>query len=147
MARLVRSVPVPWPLLLILVGLTAAAWIQGLRAAAQRHETLQPARSAMLPHAPDPLESERGFVTFDLGEAPPPRVALYQILPERPLIRWIEAAGAPTRRWLTIPLRGLPAGIYAVCAVDPSAEAGPVEMDRPTEELRELGRFEVTARP
>ena len=147
MARLVRSVPVPWPLLLILVGLTAAAWIQGLRAAAQRHETLQPAGSVMLPADTGPVGPERRFVTFDLGAAPPPRVALYQILPERPLIRWIEAAEAPPRRWLTIPLRGLPAGVYAVCAVDPSAEAGPVEMDSPTEDLRELGRFEVGARP
>ena len=83
-------------------------------------------------------------MTFDLGATAPARVALYQILPERPLIRWIEAAGSTSRRWLTIPLRGLPPGVYAVCAVDPAATAGPVEMDRPTEELRELGRFEVT---
>jgi len=143
LARLVRSIAVPWPLLLILVGLTAAAWIQGLRAAAQRHEALQPARSTMVPDTLEAGRAEGGFVTFDLGATPPARVALYQILPERPLIRWIEEAEPSSRRWLTIPLRGLPIGVYAVCAVDPAATAGPVEMDRPTEELQELGRFEI----
>lgn len=151
MARLVRSLPVPWPLLLALVGLALIAWVQGLRIAAERSDALQPRRIATVqprPDARDDVRSDAGFVNVDLGRFPPERVGLYQILPARPLVRWIEPADRdPSRRWLVVPLGGLPAGTYAVCAVDPDADAGPVEMDRPLEELVEIGRFRVVDAP
>lgn len=151
MARLVRSFPVPWPLLVALVGLALVAWIQGLRLAAERSDALQPRRIATVQPHPDARDSVRTgahFVNVDLGRFPPERVGLVQILPARPLVRWIEPVERdPSRRWLVIPLGGLPAGIYALCAVDPDATAGPVEMDRPLEELVEIGRFRVVDAP
>lgn len=148
MARLVRSWPIPWPVLAVLVILAVASWIQGLRMAADRSARLQPARAIMLsldaPEEPTVSQKAR-FVEIDLGDVPPARLGLYQILPARPLVRWIEPAGAdPTRRTLVVPLEGLPPGLYALCAVDPDAEAGPVEMDRPLEDLDERGRFRVS---
>ena len=150
MARLVRSLPVPWPVIVILVGLALVAWVQGLRSAAERSAQLQPRRVVTIvpsAAATDSVHADAAFVNVDLGRFPPPRVGLYQILPARPLVRWIEPADVdPARRWLVVPLGGLPPGTYAVCAVDPDADAGPVEMDRPLEELDELGRFRVVDR-
>lgn len=147
MARLVRSIPVAWPFLLVLVALAAAAWIQGLRMAADRSERLRPVRVAPLVLDADgtaTVSTAARFATVDLGDDPPPRLGLYQILPARPLVRWIEDAGADRPyRQLVVPLEGLPPGTYALCAVDAAATAGPVEMDRPEEELVEVGRFRV----
>lgn len=151
MARLVRSWAtrwtIPWPVLAVLVGLTAVAWVQGLRLAADRSARLQPVRiEVVVPDATGTATVARAarFANLDLGPFPPERVGLFQILPARPLVRWIEDAGrAPSHRWLVVPLDGLPAGLYAVCSVDPDATAGPVEMDRPLEELVEVGRFRV----
>jgi len=149
MARLVRSWPVPWPVLAILVILAGASWIQGLRMAADRSARLQPIRTEILsldPTGETTVARGERFALIDLGENPPARVGLYQILPARPLVRWIEVPDmATSRRSLILPLEGLPSGVYAVCAVDPDAQAGPVEMDRPLDELDERGRFRVTS--
>ena len=145
MPRTVRTLAVPWPLLLILVVLALVAWIQGLRAASDRHARLQPERATALVTDGAIVVAEDRFVVVDLGEAPPSRVALYQLLPSRPLIRWIEPAGAATRRHLVVPLDGLVPGDFAVCAVDPSATAGPTEMDHPADELDVHLRFVLRA--
>lgn len=139
-------VPLPWALLLL--ALAVVAWVQGLRAASVRQERLLPARASAGAVAPGDsvavLPAGLRFAVVELPEPTPVRLALYQWMPSRTLVRWIEPiGGAHGERFLVVPLEGLQAGDYAVCVVDPSASAGPREMDRPAEELDVIARLRI----
>src|SRR5690606_39135903 len=115
-----------------------------------RHERLQPARASRGSIAPGDsvavLAPGLRFALVELGDAVPERVALYQWLPSRTLVRWVESPSeARADEFLVIPLEGLQPGDYAVCAVDAAATARPREMDLPPEDLVVIARMRVTA--
>lgn len=137
-----------WGIASLLLALAAVAWIQGLRAASVRQDRLQPARASAGLVAPgDSVAVLPPGLRFALVELPAPvpaRLGLYQWMPARSLVRWIEPMPAPAReRFLVIPLEGLQPGDYAVCAVAPDASAGPREMDLPGEQLEVVARLRV----
>ena len=70
------------------------------------------------------------------------RLALYEVLPERNLLRWV-GEGPATGGVLLIPLEGLGPGLYVLG--DPPAAAGAAgqEMDRPEQSLGTRARVRV----
>ena len=144
-----RSLSIPAPLLGLLLALVAVFALQGWRVAADRHQTLQPRRAAAVLTLGDgrseaQVERETGaFLLVEPGTSPPPRLGLYELLAERPLVRWIEEPRSRSRQTLIVPLRGLQPGHFALCAVDSQASAGPREMDQPAEQLDVRARFEL----
>ena len=142
--------PMPLTIGLLLLALAVVAWVQGWRTARARHESLQPARGAWI--EADAAEAAvvpaaARFAVVELADPPPARLALYRWMPSRTLVRWIETPSGSASRWLVVPLTGLEAGEYAVCAVDAEASAGPREMDLPAERLDVRARFRVDAPP
>lgn len=141
---------VPWSVALLLLGLAAIAWIQGLRAASVRQERLLPARASAgtvaIGDSVAVLPTGLRFALVELPVPPPARLGLYQAMTARTLVRWIEPFPAPAReRYLVISLEGLEPGDYLVCAVDAEERAGPREMDQPTEQLEVVARFRLPA--
>lgn len=139
----------PWAIALLLFALAVVAWIQGLRAASVRQDRLQPARASAGVVAPDDsvavLPPDLRFAVVELPTPVPARLGLYQWMPARTLVRWIETMPAPApERFLVIPLEGLQPGDYAVCVVAPDASAGPREMDLPGQQLEVISRLRVS---
>ena len=144
-----NRVRVPLGVALLLFALALVAWIQGLRTASVRQERLLPARASAGTIAPGDsvavLAAGLRFAVVELPTPTPERLGLFQWMPSRTLVRWIESTALPAQApYLVIPLEGLQAGDYAVCAVDRDALAGPREMDRPAEELQVIARLRVS---
>lgn len=135
-------------LCLVLATLALLAYVNGLRAARDRHHMLLPSRAGeviRLPR-PDPLEVDAAQTNQLLlalpADALAARLALYQIFPERRLLRWMEMPGErePT---LVLPLRGLDPGDYRLMMVDAEDQAAPQEMDQPVQDLPVLLAFRL----
>lgn len=142
--------PVGVPRGLVVAGLLvlAASWTQGLRMARDRQDTLRPRRIvATIPAGvADPVpvvrHSPGDLLLVRFPGAGEDRVGLYQILPERTLVRWIEDGRGSTD--LVVPLAGLSPGRYAITRHGDDATATVRDMDRPPEELEILARFELS---
>lgn len=138
-----------WPCL-VLALLAGLAWWNGLRAARDRHEMLQPRRvqaPIVLPHAEllslAAARDEALLLALPTDGSHRPLV-LHQVFPERRLLRWLEAGDASGSH-LYLPLRGLDPGEYWLSESEAGAAAAPVEMDRPVERLQTLLKFELVA--
>lgn len=141
---------IPWPIVVGLVGLCAIGWVQGLRTAALRSESLEPGRAGvLLPLQGDPgeeiteISATERFLLLDTEATGAGRLALYEWLPGRPLLRWLEDASSPRPRWVVIPLEGLEDSEFAVCEAIHDAAVGPREMDLPAERLDVVARFRL----
>ena len=70
------------------------------------------------------------------------RLAVYEVLPERRLLRWIEDEGANAGP-LLIPTLGFGPGEYVVADAPARSGAASQEMDRPDETVPARARFTV----
>jgi len=137
----VPRIQLPAPILLAWLVLTVVLMGQGLRLAKDRQGSLEPQRPEFL--------VEGGQTEIPKGDVPllyladrPGQLALYQVLPERRLLRWIEDAG--TRGGpLLVPTTGLEPGEYEITDAPSRAGAASQEMDRPDETLPVRARFTV----
>jgi hypothetical protein len=145
----VKRIDLPAPIFFAWLVLTVVLMVQGMRLAQERQESIEPMRVGVLPEEPGieleqdhsvSLHSGHGFVVY--GAERPGRLALYQILPERRLLRWIEDEGT-NRGPLLIPIEGLGPGEYAVAGAPERSGAASQEMDRPDEALPARARFTV----
>lgn len=133
---------------LTLAALTLLAYLNGLRAARDRHRMLLPSRAGAIVELPraNALEIEAEGRSQILLALPPTavtaRLALYQTFPERRLLRWMETAGE-SKEHLVLPLGGLDPGEYELTVVEADDRAGPQEMDQPVRELPILLRLRL----
>lgn len=147
-----RRVELPLTVLVLLVLALGVVAAQGWRMARDRFERLQPSRAALWLDASAgeqafDVSSGPRFLVADLGDAAAEaRVGLYQVFPERTLVRWIEPAPPARGHWLVIPLEGLQTGDYLLARAPAGVVAAPREMDRPAEELAVIGRFRLDSR-
>lgn len=144
-----KRIDLPAPVFFAWLVLTVVLMVQGMRLAQDRQSGLEPQRLPVLadvtgsPSASDhplSLHAGHGFVAYT-GERPG-RLALYQVLPERRLLRWVEDEGAG-RGALLIPITGLGAGEYELADAPERSGAAAQEMDRPDETVPVRARFTV----
>ena len=144
-----KRIDLPAPVFFAWLVLTVVLMVQGMRLAQDRQSELEPRRLPVLadvsgespePEHPLSLHAGHGFIAYT-GERPG-RLALYQVLPERRLLRWIEDEGR-NRGALLIPLPGLAAGDYVLADAPESSGAAAQEMDRPDETVPVRARFTV----
>ena len=137
----VSRIELPAPILFAWMVLTLVLMGQGLRLASERQQGFEPSRPATLETG---VRLDVAAGTGDVAYLDPPtdRLAIYQELPERRLLRWIETE-APRSTVLLIPLEGLDPGDYLVCTAPGASAARAREMDRPTEALDVRARFRI----
>ena len=144
-----RPVAVPLYVLLVVAAALGLTVARGLLLARERHAQLQPARAAaeitLTPTTVVPVRVAAGarFLVLRTVGAAGRRVALHQVLPQRRLVRWIEAREGQGEV-LVLPLLGLRDGTYSLSLAQPGEQAGPVEMDAAPQPREELGSFELT---
>jgi hypothetical protein len=143
----VKRIDLPAPIFFAWLVLTVVLMVQGTRLAQDRQETLEPRRVAVLAEDPETAPEGGHALSLHPGQGflvhrgdPPGRLALYQVLPERRLLRWIEDEGH-NQGPLLIPLTGLGPGDYAVADAPARSGAASHEMDRPEESLPVRARF------
>ncbi len=140
----VSRIELPVPILFAWMILTLILMGQGLRLASDRQAGFEPSRPPTLQTDAllDVAADTREIVFLD---PPTERLAIYQELPERHLMRWIEIKDA-RGSVLLIPLEGLDPGNYLVCAAPEAPDARSQEMDRPAETLDVRARFRILPR-
>ncbi len=140
----VSRIELPVPILFAWMILTLILMGQGLRLAADRQEGFEPSRPATLqPGTLLEVDADARQIVF--LNPTTDRLAIYQELPERHLMRWIETGDARSAV-LLIPLEGLDGGNYLVCTAPGTPDALAREMDRPTETLDVRARFRILPR-
>ena len=140
----VSRIELPVPILFAWMVLTLTLMGQGLKLAADRQEGFEPSRPATL-QTGALLEVDAGAREIVFLNPPAERLAIYQELPERRLLRWIEIEDARSTV-LLIPLEGLDGGLYLVCVAPGSSDARDQEMDRPAAALEVRARFRISGR-
>lgn len=137
-------IELPLPILFAWMVLTLVLMGQGIRLAADRQEGFEPSRPAVL-RTDGELEVDADTREIVFLEPLTDRLAVYQQLPERNLMRWVETVetGNPV---LLIPLAGLGPGDYVVCGAPAATDASTQEMDRPAETLDVRARFRILPR-
>jgi hypothetical protein len=144
-----KRIDLPAPVFFAWLVLTVVLMVQGMRLAQDRQSDLEPRRLPVLVDAsgeapetghPLSLHAGHGFIAYT-GERSG-RLALYQVLPERRLLRWIEDEGR-NQGALLIPITGLGAGDYELADAPESSGAATQEMDRPRETVPVRARFTV----
>ena len=135
----VSRIELPVPILFAWMILTLVLMGQGYRLASDRQEGFEPSRPATL-QAGTPLDVDADTREIVFLDPRADRLAIYQELPERRLMRWIEIQDARSSV-LLIPLEGLDPGTYLVCAAPVSSGSHTREMDRPAEALDVRARF------
>lgn len=136
-----KRIDLPAPIFFAWLVLTVVLMVQGMRLAQDRQESLEPHRPAALADG-EQVEIRPGqeFVVYEGGRAG--RLALYEVLPERRLLRWIEDEGT-NEGPLLIPTTGLGPGEYALADAPARSGAAAQEMDRPDETLPVRARLVV----
>jgi hypothetical protein len=136
----VKRIDLPAPIFFAWLVLTVVLMVQGMRLAQDRQETLEPFRPLVLGEgAAVEFRAQEGWILHEAGRRG--RLAVYQVLPERRLLRWVEdeAAGSP----LLIPTAGFGPGEYVITDAPARSGAASQEMDRPAETLPVRARFTV----
>ena len=138
---IVSRIELPTPILFAWIVLTLVLMGQGMRLAADRQAEREPARPPVLLEGAslEVAPSEGAIVFRDSSDA---RLAVFQELPERRLLRWVESE-APGGEILLIPLDGLGPGDYVVADAPARTGAAEQEMDRPDATLSPRARFTV----
>jgi hypothetical protein len=140
----VSRIELPLPILFAWMILTLILMGQGIRLASDRQEGFEPSRPAVLQVGRE-LEVDANTRQIVFPDPPGVRLAIYQELPERNLMRWVETTEADSGV-LLIPLEGLEPGSYLVCGAPTGANASSQEMDRPAEALDVRTRFRILPR-
>jgi hypothetical protein len=136
----VKRIDLPTPIFFAWLVLTVVLMVQGMRLAQDRQETLEPFRPLVLAEgASVEFPAGEGWILHPAGR--PGRVAVYQVLPERRLLRWVEDEASDTP--LLIPTAGFGPGEYLISDAPARSGAASQEMDRPAESLPVRARFEV----
>lgn len=144
-----KRIDLPAPVFFAWLVLTVVLMVQGVRLAEDRQTGLEPRRLPVLADVsggsvdgshPLSLHAGHGFIAYT-GERPG-RLALYQVLPERRLLRWIEDEGR-NQGALLVPITGLGAGDYELADAPERSGAAAQEMDRPDETVPVRARFTV----
>jgi hypothetical protein len=137
----VSRIELPAPILFAWLVLTLVLMGQGIRLARQDQVTLEPQRPVVLAEGGQ-VELPGSFGPLLYEGSRPGRLALYEVLPERRLLRWVEDPGSESGP-LLIPLEGLGAGDYVLADAPGQAGAAGQEMDRPDQTLPARARFTV----
>ena len=140
----VSRIELPLPILFAWMILTLILMGQGLRLASDRQDSFEPSRPTTL-QSGVPLDVDPDIREIVFVDPPADRLAIYQELPQRRLLRWIETED-PHRSVLLIPLQGLDPGSYLVCAASVTSDTHTREMDRPAETLDVRARFRILPR-
>lgn len=136
-----KRIDLPAPIVFAWMALTVVLMAQGLRLASERQSAVEPHRPAVLrPGGEVEVRAGSGPILY-LDETPG-RLALYEVLPARNLLRWVQdspdSGGA-----LLVPLEGLGAGSYALAAAPGHSGAATQEMDLPEQSLPVRARFRL----
>ena len=134
-------IDLPAPIFFAWIVLTLVLMGQGMRLAADRQAEREPSRIIVLT---DDGTVDLGAETREIlytGEYEG-RLAIFQELPERRLMRWVEIEPESASP-LLIPLAGLGAGDYVVADAPARGGAAEQEMDRPERTLSVRARFRV----
>lgn len=135
-------IEIPLPILFAWMVLTLVLMGQGMRLAADRQSEREPVRVSSIETGAvnSVLAGTRELVFPKPG---PGRLALYQVLPERELLRWVEEVDADSAMSLLIPLAGLGPGEYLLREAPLAVSAADQEMDRPHRAPPERVRFRI----
>jgi hypothetical protein len=137
----VSRIELPAPIFYAWLVLTLVLMGQGIRLARQNQEDVEPHRPVVLAEGGQ-IELPEAFGPVLYEGSRPGRLALYEVLPERRLLRWVEDPGAESGP-LLIPLEGLGAGDYVLADAPGETGAAGQEMDRPDRTLPARARFTV----
>jgi hypothetical protein len=137
----VSRIELPAPIFFAWIVLTLVLMGQGMRLAADRQAETEPVRPRVLIEGASlEVSASVGSIVFRGAEGS--RLAVFQELPERRLLRWVES-GPSSGEILLIPLVGLGPGEYVVADAPERSGAAEQEMDRPEASLTPRARFTV----
>jgi hypothetical protein len=137
----VTRIDLPAPIFFAWIVLTLVLMGQGMRLAADRQTEREPSRlTVLLADEVLELDADTREVLYDGERAG--RLAIFQELPERRLMRWVEIEPGPGSP-LLIPISGLGPGDYVVADAPARGGAAEQEMDRPETTLSVRARFRV----
>lgn len=138
-------IEVPLPLLFAGMALIVVLMVQGTRLAADRQSEREPGRVTQLQPG-EMLDLAAGAREFLYSDPGPGRLAVYQELPERRLLRWVEDDEPGRGQPLLIPLQGLGPGEYLITTAPDRTSAADQEMDRPATPAPVRARFRILPR-